>query len=138
VSYQILCAYDDTPAAEKAFSFAVTLARSLEAVLHVLAVFTPSEAAQETTPEALSNAARERFSASFKRLEGQVAGTGLTVRFATRVGYAAQQIVHHARELQVDHIVMGHRPKNLFGRGLVESVSQRVVLHAACAVTVIR
>jgi len=88
-------------------------------VLHVLAVFTPSEAAEEATPEVLSNAARERFSASFKRLEGAVAGTGLTLSFAIRVGYAAQQIVLHAQELQVDHIVMGHRPKNLFGRGVV-------------------
>jgi nucleotide-binding universal stress UspA family protein len=110
----------------------------LNAEVHVLAVLMPSEIAQETTPETLSNSARDRFSASFKRLGEQVAGTGLKVSFATRAGYPAQQIVHRAQQLQVDHIVMGHRGKSLFSRGVVESVSQRVLLHSDCAVTVIR
>jgi nucleotide-binding universal stress UspA family protein len=53
-------------------------------------------------------------------------------------GHAADSICRLAEEAHVDLIVMGSRGRSAVGRVLLGSVSQAVMLHAPCAVTVAR
>lgn len=87
MSYRILCGYDQSGGSEKAFEFALQLAKKFEGELHVVAVFQPAEAAPGVKPEALLESAREHFSASFEQLRGKATAAGIEVRLGFSVGY---------------------------------------------------
>jgi nucleotide-binding universal stress UspA family protein len=53
-------------------------------------------------------------------------------------GYAADEILNTAEQGKYDMIVIGSRGMGAVGRFLVGSVSDRVVHHAHCSVTVVR
>jgi nucleotide-binding universal stress UspA family protein len=138
VTYRILCAYDQSVGADKAFDFALQLTRRFEGELHVLAVFEPSEASRGVKAEALVETAQGQFSAAFDRLRAKGVEAGLELTTAVSVGYPAQQILKKAEELRADHIVVGQRGKNSFERTTMGSVSLRIVSHGAGTVTVVR
>jgi len=73
-----------------------------------------------------------------ERLRALVRAEGLKGNFEVSVGHPAQQILYHAEQQNVGHIVLGYRGKNAFQRWLTGSVSQRVISYAASAVTVVR
>jgi nucleotide-binding universal stress UspA family protein len=138
MSYRILCAYDQSAGAQKAFVFAVGLARRYSGQLHVLSVFEPAEASRGVKAEALAETARQQFSAAFEDLHSQAAAAGVGLIATAVVGAPAQQILSRAEELRVDHIVLGQRGKNSHERTSVGSVSLRVVSHGTATVTLVR
>src|SRR5512137_278999 len=77
----ILVAYDGSAPAERAFDFALTLARALEADVYVLAVERPPEPPEEVETEAVLESATEHFERQFATLRQRVSGTGLSARF---------------------------------------------------------
>jgi nucleotide-binding universal stress UspA family protein len=138
VTYRILCAYDQSAGADKAFDFALQLAKRFDGELHVLAVFEPAEASRGVRAEALLETAEGQFSADLDRLRSKGIEAGLELTTAVSVGYPAQQILKKAEELRADHIVVGQRGKNAFERRAMGSVSLRIVSHGAGTVTVVR
>jgi nucleotide-binding universal stress UspA family protein len=138
MTYQVLCAYDGSPSADKAFDFAVTLAKALQGELHVLAVVQPPEPAEDIETEALLESGQERFDKHFERLRKRVADAAVKTDFEVAVGHPAEQILYHADRFRADHIVLGHRGRNKFTRWLMGSVSQRVISYANSIVTVVR
>lgn len=138
MTYRILCAYDQSAGADKAFDFALHLARRFEGELHVLAVFEPAEASRGVKAEALAETAQGQFSAGFERLRAKAAEAGLELTAAVAVGSPAQQILKTAQALHADHIVVGQRGKNSFERGAMGSVSLRIVSRGVGTVTVVR
>ncbi|HUN94058.1 MAG TPA: universal stress protein [Burkholderiaceae bacterium] len=138
MTYQVLCAYDGSPSAEKAFDFAVTLAKNFRGQLHVLAVVQPLEPAEDVETEALMETGQERFAKDFDRLRSRASQAGVGAGFEVSVGHPAEQILYHADQWKADHIVLGHRGKNTFKRWLMGSVSQRVISYATSMVTVVR
>jgi nucleotide-binding universal stress UspA family protein len=134
----ILVAYDGSAPAERAFDFALTLARALEADVYVLAVARPPEPPEEVETEAVLESATEHFEQQFATLRQRVSGTGLSARFEVAVGHPAEQIVYQAERQRIDHIVMGHRGNTFFQRWLLGSVCKQVIDHAPCTVTVVR
>ncbi len=54
------------------------------------------------------------------------------------IGQPAEEIVSVARHKGYDHIVMGSRGRSLVRELLLGSVSEEVLHHAPCAVTIIR
>jgi len=81
----ILVAYDGSAPAERAFDFALTLARALEADVYVLAVARPPEPPEEVETEAVLESATEHFEQQFATLRQRVSGTGLSARFEVAV-----------------------------------------------------
>jgi len=138
MSRRILCAYDGSSAAEKAFSFALTLASAFNAELCVLAVAQAPEPPEDIETEALLEAGQERYEKQFALLRAKAAAAGLGARFEVSAGHPAEQILYHADNWNCDHIVLGHRGKNVFRRWLMGSVSHRVISYATCTVTVVR
>ena len=63
---------------------------------------------------------------------GTVAGAYL------RIGEVAEEVVGLAEELEVDLIIVGTRGRSVIGRALMGSVSDSVVRHAHCPVTIVR
>ena len=134
----ILVAYDGSPPAERAFDFALSLARAFEGDIYVLAVARPPEPPEEVETEAVLESAQEHFERQFSTLRERVSSGGLSARFEVAVGHPAEQIVSQAERQRIDHIVMGHRGNTFFRRWLLGSVSKQVIDHAPCTVTVVR
>lgn len=135
---RILCAYDGSSAAEKAFDFALKQASSFKAELRVLAVAQPPDPPEDVETEALLESAQDHFEKLFAALAARAAIAGVKPAFEVASGHPAEQILYHADGWSADHIVLGHRGKNLFQRWLMGSVSHRVISYATCTVTIVR
>lgn len=136
MTYRILCAYDQSSGAEKAFDFALELAKLMQGELHLIAVFEPAEASRGVKNEALQQTARQHFADSFELLRERAAAVGVELAAAVALGSPAQQIVKRAEDLKIDHVVVGQRGKG--SRTAVGSVSLRVVTQGVGTVTVVR
>jgi nucleotide-binding universal stress UspA family protein len=135
---RILCAYDGSKAAEKAFDYALALATAFSAELSVLAVAQPPEPPEDVETGAMLESARERFEKAFAALRAKADAVHVAPKFEVAVGHPPEQILYHADSFGADHIVLGHRGKNAFERWLMGSVSKRVISYASCSVTVVR
>jgi len=71
------------------------------------------------------------------RGEGRAARRGLGISTTLRPGHPAEIIVHHAKDIDADLIVLGHKshPVHDFALG---STAARVSRHAHCPVLVVR
>jgi nucleotide-binding universal stress UspA family protein len=138
MTYRVLCAYDQSAGAEKAFAFGLEQARRFAGELHIIGVFEPAEASRGTKAEALADTARRQFASSFEHFEKRAAAAAVPLFCSVSIGAPAAEIVRKATELAVDNIVLGQRGKNSHERSTLGSVSLRVVTHSAATVTIVR
>lgn len=136
--YRVLCAYDGSPSADRAFDFGARLAKRFEGgELHVVTVVAPAEPPVQCEIDALLVASREKFGSTFGQLQRRDTAQGVQLVFKVCVGYAAQQVLHYAEQMDVHHIVTGRRGISAMERWTMGSVSQKIVLHAISVVTVV-
>jgi nucleotide-binding universal stress UspA family protein len=133
---KLLIAYDGSDSAKAAFDFALELAGKYGAELHVLAVARPPDFGSEVETEAIIESSRHHFTQLLQPLKSRVAG--LPAHLKVMVGHPAESILLYAEDHGIDHIVVGHRGHSLFERWLLGSVARQVIVHAPCAVTVVR
>jgi nucleotide-binding universal stress UspA family protein len=136
---RILVAIDGSDASEHAFAKAVELARLTRGQLIALAVEGPLPAYAATVGE-VDEVKREK-DAFFKRLltdaRAQAEQAGVELEVELRAGHAAELIIHVAREVRADLIVLGQRGHFLRDH-LLGSTADRVAEHAACPVMIVR
>ena len=135
---KVLVATDGSAEARLAASTAADLASSTESELHVVHVAEqrPTFLAQtEEEPAELRRQARRRLDEQVGALEE--AG-GIVEEAHLRQGRADEEIVELAESLGVGLIVMGSRGRGRIRRALMGSVSESVVRHAHCPVTIVR
>jgi nucleotide-binding universal stress UspA family protein len=134
----ILLATDGSTEAGLAATTAADLANATNSELHVVHVgeLLPTVLAQtEMEPAQLEREAREVLDEQVNRIEE----AGGTVKEAhLRLGRADEEIVDLAQSLGVGLIVMGSRGHGRIRRALMGSVSDSVVRHAPCPVTIVR
>lgn len=135
---KILVAYDSSASAEKAFDFALELAKPFGASVSVLSVARPPEPATMVETDAVLESAIEHFAEHYRSLQARAKEFGVKLTTKVLVGHPAEQIVHAADEERADLIVMGHRGKSMIEKWLLGSVSKRVITYAPCAVMVVR
>ena len=135
---RILVAYDGSGPADKAFSFALDLAKKYQATVTVLAVAKPPDFAEDVETEAILENSQKHYRKSLMHLKPRAESAGIGVTFEVAVGHPAEQIIFHAERDKADLIVMGHRGKAFFERMRLGSVSKQVIHYANCAVTVVR
>jgi nucleotide-binding universal stress UspA family protein len=137
---KILLATDGSREAELAATAAGDLANATNSELHVIHVgeFLPTLLAQtEVEPARLEREAQKLLDEQVRRLEE--AGGGGTVKEAhLRLGRADEEIVDLAQSIGAGLIVMGSRGRGRIRRALMGSVSDSVVRHAPCPVTIVR
>ena len=134
---RVLLGYDGSPAAARAFDFAVDLATRHGAELHILAVARPPEFGTEVETEAIIEQGRRHCAHLLKPLKSKLAGHPMKATLEVAVGHPAHQLLMHAEQRGIDHIVVGHRGHTGVNRWLLGSVARRVIAHAGCAVTVV-
>jgi nucleotide-binding universal stress UspA family protein len=134
----ILLGYDGSESAGRALDFALNLADTYKAELHVLAVARPPELAIDTELQAVIENSRLRYDQVLRAARAKVANASVKTHFELLVGHPAEQIVRYAETHAIDHIIVGHRGHTLFERWLIGSVARQVIAHAPCAVTVVR
>ena len=134
----ILLATDGSSEAELAATTAADLAKSTGSELHVVHVgeLRPTFLAQtELEPAQLEREAQQLLDEQVRKVEG----TGGTVKEAhLRLGRADEEIVDLAQGMGAGMIVMGSRGRGRIRRALMGSVSDSVVRHAPCPVTIVR
>ena len=135
---KILVAFDGSESAERAFHWALEVAKPFHAGITILAVARPSEPPTAVETEALLESAQEHFEKDFKRMLADAQTNGIKIETTVVVGHPAEQVVHYATEKRIDLIVMGHRGRSVLERWLLGSVSKRVLSYAPCTVTIVR
>ncbi|MFT3721791.1 universal stress protein [Pseudorhodoferax sp.] len=136
--HRILLGHDGSASADQAYRFAVDLALRYGAELHVLVVARPPDFGDEVEAQAAIEDAQRRYHRVLSALKLRLANDGVDAQAHLVVGHPAEQLVRHAEQHAVDHIVVGHRGHTLFERWLIGSVARQVVAYAPCAVTVVR
>lgn len=135
---RILLATDGSAEAQLAATTAADLAKSTNSELHVVHVgeFRPTFLAQtEVEPAELQREARRLLDEQVSRVED----AGGTVKEAyLKLGRADEEIVDLAQSIGIGLIVMGSRGRGRIRRALMGSVSDSVVRHAHCPVTIVR
>jgi nucleotide-binding universal stress UspA family protein len=135
---KILLATDSSREAELAATTAVDLANSTNSELHVIHVgeLLPTLLAQtEVEPARLEREAQQLLDEQVRGIEE----AGGTVKEAhLRLGRADEEIVDLAQDIGAGMIVMGSRGRGRIRRALMGSVSDSVVRHAHCPVTIVR
>jgi len=135
---KVLLATDGSAEAQLAATTAADLATSTTSELHVVHVgeWRPTYLAQtEEEPAELRREARRRLDEEVRRVEE----AGGTVEEAhLRQGRADEEITDLAESLGIGLIVMGSRGRGRIRRALMGSVSDSVVRHAHCPVTIVR
>jgi nucleotide-binding universal stress UspA family protein len=135
---KVLLATDGSTEARLAASTAADLASSTDSELHVVHVGEerPTFLAQtEVEPAELQREAKRLLDEQVRAIEE----AGGTVEEAhLRQGRADEEIVDLAESLGVGLIVMGSRGRGRIRRALMGSVSESVVRHAHCPVTIVR
>lgn len=135
---RILVAYDGSDPANKAFSYALDLAKKYQASIAVLAVAKPPDFGDDVETEAILENSQRHYGQLLEHLKPKALAEGVTATFEVAVGHPAEQIIYHAEEIKADLIVMGHRGKGFFERLRLGSVSREVIHYAHCAVTIVR
>ncbi len=135
---KILLATDGSREAQLAANTAADLANTTNSELHLVHVseLRPTFLAQtEEEPAELQREAQRLLDEQLRTLEE----AGGTVKEAhLRQGAADEEIVELAESLGVGLIVMGSRGRGRIRRALMGSVSDSVVRHAHCPVTIVR
>jgi nucleotide-binding universal stress UspA family protein len=139
---RILVATDGSREAELAVTTAADLAKSTDSELHVIhvgelpLVYHPERHAYRAEYEAHQKEAQQLLEAQLERIEG--AGATLLAQAHLRMGRADEEIVELAHSIDAGMIVMGSRGQGRLRRALVGSVSESVIRHAHCPVTIVR
>jgi nucleotide-binding universal stress UspA family protein len=138
----ILLATDGSEEAQLAARTAADLAQRTDSELHVVTVGAGVPISVTTSPTHFEDVLREHRRQAKERLEQQVKRieeSGGTVKeIHLREGRAEEEIVELAEEIGAGLIVMGSRGHGRLRRALMGSVSDAVVRHAHCPVTIVR
>lgn len=135
---RILVAYDGSEPANKAFSFALDLAKKYQASISVIAIAKPPDFGDDVETEAILENSQNHYRQLLTNLKPRALTEGVNTTFEVAVGHPAEQIIYHAEKNGADLIVMGHRGKGFFERLRLGSVSRGVIHYANCAVTIVR
>ena len=137
---KILVPVDGSDSSRKALEMGIAMAENAGATLTVLEVieeFGPLPGYYEAAPTGLDRTdwiSEQRF----EKVHPVLDATNIKWDRQIIEGYAAEKICETAEKGGYDMIVIGSRGLNPVARFLVGSVSDRVVHHAVCSVTVVR
>jgi nucleotide-binding universal stress UspA family protein len=141
---QVVIAYDFSPSSEEAVMRGIELAcRAPQHILHVVTAIDPHGGFPIAPTDRVDYDYAERIQkiVTTRLVEG-FAGrkTASEVHFYVhaRIGKAAEQVLHLAREIGADFIIIGSHGKTGVERMVLGSVSERVVREAHCTVIVAR
>jgi nucleotide-binding universal stress UspA family protein len=142
---RILAAVDGSPPSIKALERAVMLAEAMGGSLHIVTVVHLSGFYYSALASAVTNATEDDIEtriteAVWEAIEPTLASIppAVKVEKVSARGYAGQEIVDHAEEMEADLIVVGSRGFGPIRASILGSTSRYVTHHAHCDVMVVR
>lgn len=136
---KIAVAVDGSDNALRAAKHAILLTRYLpEAHLEIINVADYNKAKDEyllaQSPESLA-LKREQKLYPIRELAESV---GVKIKITLLKGNPSQEILKYVKEQSIDQLVIGSRGLNIFQEMVLGSVSQKVMKHAHCPVTIVK
>jgi nucleotide-binding universal stress UspA family protein len=135
---RILLGFDDSDASGRAFDMAVTMTQAYKAQLYVLIVAQTLGIEDETESGAVVEHRWNCHRQLLRDLRDCIDHSGIKAHLGMLVGHPVQMILEHARQLQIDLIIIGHRGRGAHDRWGFGSVTHRIVNSAESAVLVVR
>lgn len=139
---RIVVPVDGSEGAGKAARFAAELAAALNAELLLLHVFDAPTVAQmgleALDREGVARAKDYVAKGSFDAARKAIGDLDVVIKTHTELGHPAHGIVSFAQTSSADLVVMGTRGRSEVAGLLLGSVSEYVMRHAPCPVTVVR
>jgi nucleotide-binding universal stress UspA family protein len=141
--HTVLVPTDFSDCSQQAVDYAVQLANTPEATIHLLNVIEPvvyptdigiAQVGLADLEQELQNSAEEELAKMKKELEEK----GLKVVTAVRHGRASQCTVEYAKTNDIDIISIGTHGRSGFEHFLFGSTTERVLRQAPCPVLVVR
>jgi len=137
---KICCATDFSELSRIAMLEAAELARRFEAELEVVHVHMPLPAMGTevlASPIPLAESVPEEIESTLAMWREEAERlAGRSVRSTLLAGEPATELVRHAREREIDVLVVGTHGRRGLGRLVLGSVAERLVREAPCAVVV--
>ena len=139
---RILCATDFSDASKHAYAYAIDLAARLQSELllihaYQIPTYTLPDGMVEVPVEVESNI-KKRLSEQLAEFLGSVDSQGVRVESRLLDGVPYVEIIHAARELKADLIVVGTHGRTGLAHLLLGSVAERVVRTSDVPVLTIR
>ena len=153
---KIMVATDESAASEWAFDLALNIAKALNAeltLIHILDVYSPAAPQQPHTWADSSMESNEaahkvyrnqwtefvnRHDALLKKYQDRAEATGVTARYEQRYGHPGPALSTIAKQNSTDLIVVGNHDSSNTESSALGSVSNYLVHHSPCSVTVVR
>lgn len=140
---RILCPTDFSDFSERAYEYAISLARHYEAELYLLHVVRPVIVGypEYSVPDSINEfygELRDYAEEQLREFAKVHAEGGVQAKVTVQEGVVTESILEFARENSIDMIVMGTHGRKGFQRLTVGSVTERVLRKADCPVLVVR
>ena len=138
---RIVCATDFSDTAEAAWDLAIELARTHQAELVLVHVFSEMPVYPEVAVASIQSVWQEQRQWAEEQLAGRVeaaAEHGLPARSLLRTGSAPEEIVQAAGDESADLVVVGTHGRTGINRLVIGSVAERVVRVAPCPVLTVK
>jgi len=133
-----LVGYDSSDTSQRAFRFAMQLARACQGRVRVVSVLQVTQGGADACALMMTDSAERRTAETLQELRALDPDTDTLVDLEVTHGSPGDVLLNQVRQHPIDHIVIGHTGRGALGRWLLGSVSQDVLAGAHVPVTVIR
>lgn len=139
---RILVPVDGSEGACRAAAFAASLAVLIDArlfLLHVHHLALPEVLGMRSVDRTELEQIKARVaSEAFEKAHEAIGSTEVPIEHIVQLGDPAAEIIRHAADLGASLVIMGTRGLSHMKELILGSVSDKVLRHAPCAVTVVR
>lgn len=133
-----LVGYDGSDASQRAFLFAVDLARACTGRVRVVSVLQVTEGGADACALMMTDSGVQRVQELLDELTALVPDAATLVDVEIIHGSPGDVLLSQIDQYGVDHIVIGHTERGALARWLLGSVSTNVLARAHVPVTVVR
>lgn len=133
-----LVGFDGSEASQRAFRFAMALARVHDGRVRVVSVLQVTEGGVDASSLLISDHGHERSHSLLQELVTLESDAAERVDVEVTYGSPGDVLIRQVPDHGIDHIVIGHTERGALARWLVGSVSNDVLARAHVPVTVVR
>jgi nucleotide-binding universal stress UspA family protein len=133
-----LVGYDSSDSSQRAFRFAIDLARAGGGRVRVVSVLQVTQGGADACCLMMTDSAAQRTNELMQELRGIADDVDKLVDLEITHGSPGDVLLTQVRDYPIDHIVIGHTARGTLGRWLLGSVSDDVLAGSHVPVTVVR
>jgi nucleotide-binding universal stress UspA family protein len=133
-----LVGYDSSDSSQRAFRFAMDLARCGGGRVRVVSVLQVTQGGADACCLMMTDSADQRTQELMQELQALAPDADKLVDLELTHGSPGDILLNQVKQHPIDHIVIGHTARGTLGRWLLGSVSEDVLAGAHVPVTVVR